>query len=733
MSLLPDEPATLHLQDNAIDPPTVRLEPAAVVVVEPPTVRLEPGATSEEPPTVRLEPVATLEEPPTVRLKPVATSKEPPTVRLEPAITPAELKTLPTIVQFQPGSTNTPNANDTALEIAKFLVEDGVLTQEQLAYALRVRAKLSTERPLLSILNEIGYVSPEQQRTTLRKHRISVRIGALLVELGYLREQDLRAALSLQREAGTGQKLGDILLENHFIEENKLIEVLADQLGFPQITPDLGDIDRKLLEKANPNWYQQRNLLPIRIEDRRILVAFADPLDQRIRQEVTRLFGLEVTPLITSKRAIRETLDAYKRQGQNLAVPTLQVDETKQVVKMAHTMLLDAMNAQASDIHIEPMKNEVRIRFRCDGVLAIYKTFDKRLAPAFANRIKILGKADIAERRRHQDGHIAFEDPNNGRQIDIRVSVYVTVYGEKIVLRLLRKAQLVPLEQIGMFPRTLSRFYDDALDLPSGIIMITGPTGTGKTTTLYSAVNYLNSIDRCIITVEDPVEYIIEGIAQCSLNPKIDVTFETTLPHILRQDPDVIVLGEIRDRFSADAAIQAALTGHKVLTTFHTEDTIGGLLRLMNMDIETFMISSTVVSVLAQRLLRRVCPNCAEPYQPNSTELQRLGYKRHDLDGTTFRQGRGCAHCHHTGYRGRVGVFELLVLNVSVKDAILQKCTSHEIRRISLETSGMVTLMEDGLVKASRGDTTLAEVFRYLPRLDKPRPLIELKRLVGVT
>lgn len=657
---------------------------------------------------------------------------EPPTIRLETAAAADAPQTLPT-VRRESGFAKPPNANDPALEIAKFLIEDGVLTEEQLAYALRVRAKLSSERPLLSILNEIGYVSPEQQRATLRKHRVSVRIGALLVELGYLREQDLRAALALQRESGKGQKLGDILLENHFIEEKKLIEALADQLGFPQITPDLGDIDRKLLEKANPNWCLQRHLLPIRLENHRALVAFADPLDQRVRQEAARLFGADLEPLIASKRTIQETLEAYKRQTQSLATPIAPVDETRQVVELVNAMLLDAIQAQASDIHVEPMKNEVRVRFRCDGVLHIYKTIDKRLAPVFANRLKILGKADIAERRRHQDGHITFEEPKTGRQIDIRVSVYVTIYGEKIVLRLLRKAQLVPLDQIGMLPRTLSRFYEDALDLPSGIVLITGPTGTGKTTTLYSAVNYLNSIDRCITTVEDPVEYIIEGIAQCSLNPKIDVTFETTLPHILRQDPDVIVLGEIRDRFSADAAIQAALTGHKVLTTFHTEDTIGGLLRLMNMDIETFMISSTVVSVLAQRLLRRVCAHCAEPYQPNSTELQRLGYKRHDLEGAAFRLGRGCAACHHTGYRGRVGVFELLVLNVMVKDAILQKCTSHEIRRISLETSGMVTLLEDGLVKACRGETTLTEVFRYLPRLDKPRPLIELKRLVGVT
>jgi type IV pilus assembly protein PilB len=700
----------------------------------PPT---EPSTQFGDPPTQHR--ASGTGELPTVRLDHRATPIQPhasqdgPTVRRDPpaAASPPGSAELPT-VRLEQRSARLPTVTDSGLEIAKFLVEDGVLTEEQLAYALRVRAKLTTERPLLSILNDLGLVSQEQQRTTLRKHRISIRIGDLLVELGYLRDQDLRAALALQRESGGEKKLGDILLENHFIDENKLIEVLADQLGFPQVTPELGDVDRKLLEKANPNWYLQRHFLPIRAEKDQVLVAFADPLDQRARQDAARLFGPDLVPLIASKRAIRETLEAYKRRAQTLSAPAVKIDETGRVVELVNALFLDAMQAQASDIHIEPMKEQVRIRFRCDGVLGVYKILDKNLAPPLANRIKILAKADIAERRRHQDGHIAFEDSKTGRQIDIRVSVYVTVYGEKIVLRLLRKAQLVPLDQIGMFPRILSRFYDDALDLPSGIIMITGPTGTGKTTTLYSCVNQLNSIDRCIATVEDPVEYVIEGIAQCSLNPKIDVTFETTLPYVMRQDPDVIVLGEIRDRFSAEAAIQAALTGHKVLTTFHTEDTIGGLLRLMNMDIETFLISSTVVSVLAQRLLRRVCPHCAEPYQPNSTELQRLGYKRQDLEGTNLQQGRGCAQCRHTGYKGRVGVFELLVLNVMVKDAILQKCTSHEIRRISLETSGMVTLLEDGLAKAALGETTLAEVFRHLPRLDKPRPLNEIKRLVGI-
>jgi type IV pilus assembly protein PilB len=277
----------------------------------------------------------------------------------------------------------------------------------------------------------------------------------------------------------------------------------------------------------------------------------------------------------------------------------------------------------------------------------------------------------------------------------------------------------------------LERFIGDALDVPTGVVIITGPTGSGKTTTLYSAVDHLNTPDTCIVTAEDPVEYVVDGIAQCSINAKINRTFEETLRHIVRQDPDVIVLGEIRDRFSADTAIQAALTGHKVLTTFHTEDAIGGLLRLLNMNIEAFLISSTVVSVMAQRLLRRVCPSCAEPYTPSATEIRRLGVTPQDLRGAQFMLGKGCSACRFTGYRGRICVFELLVLNEMVKDAILNRRTSYEIRRISIETSGLVALIEDGLYKASYGLTSIQEVLRHLPRVVKPRPVEEIRRLLG--
>jgi type IV pilus assembly protein PilB len=285
--------------------------------------------------------------------------------------------------------------------------------------------------------------------------------------------------------------------------------------------------------------------------------------------------------------------------------------------------------------------------------------------------------------------------------------------------------------EIGMSRRVMHRFREEALDRPSGVILITGPTGSGKTTTVYSCINHLNTMEASIITAEDPVEYVIDGIGQCSIDPKINLTYEDSLRHIVRQDPDIIVIGEIRDTFSAEVAVQAALTGHKVLTTFHTEDSIGGLLRLLNMDIDAFLISSTVVCVVAQRLLRRVCTHCAQPYELTPTDLLRIGCDHRHLQGATFQKGRGCEHCRYTGYRKRVAAFELLVLNDAVRDALIQRKTSHQIRSICTETTGLVTLFEDGLLKAARGITTIEETMRCLPRFQKPRSIGELERLLG--
>jgi len=316
-------------------------------------------------------------------------------------------------------------------------------------------------------------------------------------------------------------------------------------------------------------------------------------------------------------------------------------------------------------------------------------------------------------------------------RLDIRFSSYITVHGENVVMRLLSQKQgLNSLNELGFAPGTMKKFIDEVLMPTSGVVIITGPTGSGKTTTLYSSIDYCNDPSIKIITAEDPVEYMIDGIIQCSINNYIGLTFEETLKAIVRQDPDIVVLGEMRDKNSVEVAIQAALTGHKVFSTFHTEDSIGGILRLMNMDIETFLISSTVLSIVAQRLLRKICLHCKESYEPEPREILRAGLSKDDIKDYTFYRGSGCQHCHYTGYMGRIGIYELLVLNEPIKNAILEKQTSYQIRKISTEHSGLVSLLEDGIVKAIKGITTLDEVNRHVPYSGKPRPIEEIMKIV---
>ncbi|HYR43740.1 MAG TPA: ATPase, T2SS/T4P/T4SS family [Terriglobia bacterium] len=631
------------------------------------------------------------------------------------------------IPEMGPGTESPVDDSDA---IGVLLVKGGFLSETQLTYARRVRSKLSSSKTLFSVLKELEFVTETQLHETLAANPGTIRLGDLLVELEVLQKTQLEVALDLQHGQAGGKRLGEILIERRFIDSEKLSEVLAIQCGISQIELRFGDIDKKLLTKEAYRACCNHVFVPIHRKDGHAVVAFADPTDDKSRTVAARLFGQDLIPAIASWRAINEVLSAYERGTKEQQTASANDSE---VVRFVENMFSDAVKEGASDIHIEPAKEHLRIRFRSDGVMIPYKELGKELLSAVTSRIKILANADIAEKRRHQDGRLIYEDRETGTGIDVRASFYATVHGENIVLRLLsrKNGMLLQLEDIGMAPRMMERFRDDALDIPSGVIIITGPTGSGKTTTLYSCINYLNDEEKSVITAEDPVEYMLDGVSQCSINPKINVTFEETLRHIVRQDPDIIVLGEIRDRFSAETAIQAALTGHKVLTTFHTEDSIGGLLRLLNMNIEAFLISSTVVCVVAQRLMRRLCVHCAEPYVPTPLDLRRLGIGLDALKGASFKHARGCSHCRFTGYRGRVGAFELLILNELVRDAILNRRTSYDIRRISLETSGLVTLVEDGLVKAARGETSLREVLRNLPRLHKPRSLQELRRLTG--
>ncbi len=612
-------------------------------------------------------------------------------------------------------------------EIISFLIKEENITEEQAAHAARIQSKLSSSRTMLDILKELGFATEDQIRHSIRINQISMRIGDLLVEIGVINKEKLTAAFEIQKKEGKGKKIGEVLVEQKFITEKKLIDTLSLQLGYPFIDPSYMTLDKSLFTMGNPKWFKNYHFVPVKREGDEILIAFSDPLDQHDIKGAVDIFGPAIKPAIASHSAIQRAIEKNSSGAQSAS----DIADSSSVVGIVNIILISAVEEGASDIHIEPLRDKLQVRFRQDGILIHFNDYPPDVILPLTSRLKILSGTDIAEKRRHQGGRISYEC--KGQELDLRASFYATIYGEKIVLRILNNIdQLIPINEIGMQPKMLKRFLSDALDVPSGVMLVTGPTGSGKTSTVYSCINHLNNPQTSIVTAEEPVEYVVDGIAQCSINPKINLTFEETLRHIVRQDPDVIVIGEIRDNYSADVAVNAALTGQKVLTTFHTEDSIGGLIRLMNMDIEAFLISSTVVCVLAQRLLRRVCIECGEEYKPSLDELRRFGYSNRDITNSAFKKGPGCSACRHTGYKGRIAVFEMLILNEKVRDAILNSKSSFYIRKLSMESSGLVTLLEDGLLKAATGETTIDEVFRCIPRLINPRPLAEIKRLSGV-
>lgn len=613
--------------------------------------------------------------------------------------------------------------------IVRLLIRDTVISAEQAQYAVRVAAKLPVFKPLPDVLQELELVSEQQIRETVQRNRNELRIGDLLNGLGYLTNEELERALRLQADGQNKQKLGDVLVQHKILSDDKLTEILSLQLSLPILDLIAHEPEANLIKRAPIDYFEQYRFVPHDVTpEGRIRIAFADPLDPRGIDAAKELFGPNIEICIIRVSQLDEILE--KRRGELKAGTSTELGR-QDVVEIANAIIIHAFNREASDIHVEPMADRLRVRFRIDGVMVHFRDYPVAIASPLTSRFKIMCGADIAEKRRHQDGRLLFD--HQGVQIDLRMSFYVTVFGEQIVMRLLKnQEELLPMNELGMLPVMLENFMEGALDAPSGIIIVCGPTGSGKSTTVYSCINYLNRPDVSIITAEDPVEYKVRGIGQCSINPSIGLTFEETLKHIVRQDPDIVVIGEIRDHFSAVMSIQTALTGHKVLTTFHTEDSIGALVRLLDMDIEPFLVSSTVSCILAQRLVRKVCPKCAVPYQPDLGQLRRMGATYGDLAGANFLKGRGCTYCRHTGYKGRLAIFEMLLPEVHIRDAVLQRKTTHELRTLSMEKTGMVTLLEDGIAKAAIGMTTIDEVLRTLPRVQKPRPLPELRRLLGV-
>ena len=611
-------------------------------------------------------------------------------------------------------------------EIVSCLVKKGAVSGKQVKHALRIKSKLASKVTLLDILVDLGYLTDTQIKETLRQESLSMKVGDLLLELGYITTEKLNAALSIQKKE-KNKKIGEILIDQKFITEKSFLELLSVQMGFPHVEPDILDIDKSLTQKNHISLFRKNLFIPVNREKGNPFVVFEDPLNIASIKAAERIFGPDIIIGVASHGSI---LAALNKLDATLSRTEKAIDQDS-AQGIADSIIQQAIMEDVSDIHLEPMKDRFQVRFRKDGVLTHYKDFSVGVIPMVTSRLKIMSNLDITEKRRHQGGRITFD--YNGNEYSLRISFYITIHGEKIVVRLLNRInEVLDMDHLGMQPKILKRFLRDAVTVPSGVMIATGPTGSGKTTTLYSCIAHIKTPQISIITAEDPVEYTLDDISQCSINPDINLTFKETLKHVVRQDPDVIVIGEIRDRYSAEVAIQASMTGHKVFTSFHTEDSVSGLVRLMNMDIESSMIASSVVAILGQRLLRKVCPVCSSPYKPTPEELHKIGYTPAEISRYQFLKGKGCTNCHHTGYKGRIAVFELLVLNEFIRDAVLNSKPSYEIRKISMETSGLVTLFEDAVYKAAAGITTIDEIFRCVPKLIPPRPIKEIKRLQGV-
>ncbi|MCP5470298.1 MAG: type II secretion system ATPase GspE [Chlamydiales bacterium] len=491
------------------------------------------------------------------------------------------------------------------------------------------------------------------------------------------------------------------------------------------------------VEKLLPYAFVKKHLvLPIRNEQNLVVVATADPLNINAIDELALLFDKEVKAVFVQQEALLEAINACYHQKEGSTSQFIEdlsekakgspseekrkevydLLETKgeeaPIIRLLNMILSEAIQQGASDIHFEPFENDLKVRYRIDGVLQARHFPSPEFQNQLLTRIKVLARLDIAEHRLPQDGRIKLT--MGGREIDFRVSTVPVAHGERIVLRILDKGNAMKLEEVGMLPACLDEFRR-LTSLPEGIILVTGPTGSGKTTTLYSALMESYSEERNIMTIEDPVEYKLKGVGQIAVHPKIGLTFAAGLRHILRQDPDVVMIGEIRDRETAEIAIQASLTGHLVFSTLHTNDAPSAIPRLIDMGIEPYLLSSTVVGVLAQRLVRKVCRHCRERYIPDEEELEQLCLIRDRLNGGVLYRGRGCTHCHNSGYKGRHGIYELLTITPQLQSIIAKEATSNQIRDAAKE-EGLVTLQRHGAHLVRSGVTTTAEVLRVSKR-----------------
>ena len=554
-------------------------------------------------------------------------------------------------------------------------------------------------------------------------------IGEILLEICELTPESLEHALQLQKEKGG--KIGEILLHQKAIQEADLARALSRQLGLDFLASLPADINTDFTDKVPIHFLKKFKMIPLAKPDANSLVVY-DPYLFQAQDELRQLLEWQdvkivVGPLTSILNAISFSYDISRDSAEEVIQdlheedPDLIISEMEEtgdllddtsdapVIKLVNLMFSQAVRAGASDIHIEPFKNRMAIRQRVDGILYDMFSPPGHVQGALVSRIKVMAKLNIAEKRLPQDGRteIRIADKN----VDVRVSTLPTAFGERVVLRLLDKSSvLLKLTDLGMTPERL-KLFNGLIHAPHGIILVTGPTGSGKTTTLYAALTTINNTDINIITVEDPIEYQIEGIGQVQVNKKINLTFANGLRSIVRQDPDVILVGEIRDLETAEIAIQAALTGHLVFSTLHTNDSSSAVTRLIDMGIEPFLVTSSVNAILAQRLVRRLCKTCREPIMPEQESLQSVGITPEMLENNQIYRDKGCPDCLQTGHRGREGIFELLLMDDEIKTTILRTSDANTIKKIGV-AHGMITLRRDGARKVLEGITTIEEVFR---------------------
>jgi len=555
------------------------------------------------------------------------------------------------------------------------------------------------------------------------------QIGQILLEMKKITPEQLQEGLNFKKSKGGA--LGAVLVDLGFCQQTDVSGALAIQAGMRTIPLDDLDLPKEIIEKMDALTARSYSVIPVEFDAGKLTVAMADPTSFRARDELHTLLGFEIEPALADPQAVVRALDKYYAHGDSVesVIGELEttaewikegedaidlddiraMSESQPVKKLLNLVLLQAIRDKASDIHFEPFEDEFKMRYRIDGVLYEMVPPPRHIALAVASRIKVMSNLDIAERRVPQDGRI--ELTVGGKPVDLRVSVLPTMFGESVVMRVLDRTQVeLDITKVGLRENE-QKAVDDLIHMPNGIVIVTGPTGSGKTTTLYSALSAVNTVDIKIITTEDPVEYDIEGLIQVQINPEIGLTFGRCLRHILRQDPDVILVGEIRDIETAQIAIHASLTGHLVFSTLHTNDAATAITRLLDLGLEPFLVTATLEAIVAQRLVRKICTNCRSEFEPTEDMLWEIDLTPEEVRGRTFYYGKGCENCNNTGYRGRTGVFEIMHMDDVLRDLIL-KGASTNVLKDEARKRGMRTLRDSGLMAIYDGITTIEEVIR---------------------